>query len=163
MEPRPARDDLETIEQSLRSLVRWSRKHSSVLAHELHQGLDLTALAILSYVIEHPRSRISDIADTLRLDLSNASRQSALLERIGLIARSPDPNDRRSALLEPTPEGKEVLRTASSDSRAFMEKVFADWTPEELATLARLLARVVASVDTLHQDLTHPEDGASER
>jgi len=145
-------DDLEEIQRSLRSLVRWSRKHSSVLAHELHQGLDLTALAILSFVIEHPGSRISEVADVLRLDLSNASRQSALLERVGLIERRPDPHDRRSALLEPTERGEDVLRTASSDSRAFMEKVFADWSPEERATLARLLTRVVASVDALQSE-----------
>lgn len=158
MEPKDAHDDLETIEESLRSIVRWSRKHSSVLAHDLHQGLDLTALAILSFVTEHPGSRISDVADILRLDLSNASRQSALLERIGLIARRTDPHDRRSALLEPTTQGKEVLHTASSDSRAFMEKVFADWKPEELATLAHLLVRVVASVNALHGDPSHGWD-----
>lgn len=155
----PAQDDLATIEQSLRALVRWSRKHSSVLAHELHQGLDLTALAILSFVVEHPNSRMSEIADLLRLDPSNASRQIALLERIGLLERTPDPTDRRSALLAPTPRGGQVLRTASSDSRAFMEKVFADWPDDELATLATLLARVVASVDAIHGVTPDPTAG----
>ena len=146
-----ARDQcLEEILKSMRLLIRWSRKHSYMLARELHQGLDLTALSILSALKESPGSRLTDLAESLKLDLSNASRQSSLLESAGLIERTADPNDRRATLLVITPLGGGLLDRAQRDSREFMYKVYDDWDLEELVRFSGMLDRTVKSIERLH-------------
>ena len=54
-------------------------------------------------------NRVSDIADALRIDLSVASRQVAVLEASGWVTRAADPADGRARVLEATESGRAVL------------------------------------------------------
>jgi DNA-binding MarR family transcriptional regulator len=146
---------LEEIEDGIRSVIRWSRRHSSLLAHDLYQGLDLTALTILSALAEHPGSRLTNIAEWLKLDLSNASRQTSLLESAQLIERTTDPKDRRSTLLSLSRQGRKVLDQARSDSTNFMHRIYQDWETVELAQFASMITRTVEAIDEIRSPLEH--------
>jgi DNA-binding MarR family transcriptional regulator len=67
----------------------------------------LSALAVL--VFGGPRS-IGALARAEQVRLPTMSRLVAALERDGLARRSPDPDDRRAAIVQPTALGRSVLR-----------------------------------------------------
>lgn len=91
------------------------------------------------------QARVSDIASDLQIDLSVASRQVASLVGAGLVARQPDPADRRAHVLELTNEGTAALRASFLDLVALIDESLADWTQDDVETLAASLERLVAS------------------
>lgn len=91
--------------------------------------------------------RLSEVAARLRLDTSTVSRQARALSDAGYIGRSTDPDDRRAALLEVTPKGREVLDEAFERQRVRLEAVLRDWSPDELAAFDRQLSRLAAALE----------------
>lgn len=64
------------------------------------------------------------------------------LEKAGLIARLPDPDDARSMLVQLTPEGSTLTERAFREDMAFESTVLAALTPAEAATLEALLRKL---------------------
>nr|WP_042183752.1 MarR family transcriptional regulator [Kibdelosporangium sp. MJ126-NF4]CEL15821.1 Transcriptional regulator, MarR family [Kibdelosporangium sp. MJ126-NF4]CTQ93746.1 Transcriptional regulator, MarR family [Kibdelosporangium sp. MJ126-NF4] len=98
-------------------------------------------LAELSYRGE---SRVSDLAGQRFVDASVVSRQAAQLEKLGLIARRPAPEDRRAALLSVTEEGERVLdqwRQRQADATA---EALSDWDAGSVTAATEYLARINA-------------------
>lgn len=91
------------------------------------------------------QARVSDIAGDLQIDLSVASRQIASLVSAGLVARQPDPADRRAHVLELTDDGIAALRASFLDLVALIDASLADWAQEDVETLAASLERLVTS------------------
>lgn len=91
------------------------------------------------------QARVSDIAADLQIDLSVASRQVASLVSAGLVARQPDPADRRAHVLELTTDGVSALRESFLDLVELIDASLVDWTQEEVETLATSLERLVTS------------------
>jgi len=65
------------------------------------------------------------------------------LEGKGIIARRPDPEDRRRNVVELTPAGQDLLRQATAASDAAEAELLAPLSPEEGEQLRDLLARVL--------------------
>ena len=66
------------------------------------------------------------------------------LERTGLVAREPDPHDRRARVVAPTPAGRALLARAEAAVREVEAEALADLSEEERRTLLALLNRLVA-------------------
>lgn len=64
------------------------------------------------------------------------------MERADLVERKPDPHDQRLMRIRLTEHGREVAAALAEAFASQAESMFAGITPEELAELARLLARV---------------------
>jgi DNA-binding MarR family transcriptional regulator len=111
-------------------------------------GASLVALRI---VARRGHSTPSHVARHLGVDLSTASRQLRPLEDHGLLMRTPDPTDRRVAILTLTEEGAAVLRRIDDAICESFSGVLDRWPAEDRAALATLVAR-------LHTDLTRSED-----
>src|SRR4051794_12514004 len=62
-------------------------------------------LQALSVIARTDARRVSDVADRMRIDLSVASRQVAVLEAQGWVRRERDPHDGRAQRLEATEAG----------------------------------------------------------
>ena len=93
--------------------------------------------------------RLSDLAGTVELDLSTISRQIRDLVASGLIARTPDPDDGRAALLSLTEQGTAVLEAVSESRRQVLAQAIAEWTDEERYALASGLLRLGAGLHHL--------------
>ena len=65
----------------------------------------------------------------------------ALLERVGLVAREPDPHDGRAQRLVVTDEGRKRIEDARNGRRRLLREQLDQWPADEVATLARLLGR----------------------
>ncbi len=90
--------------------------------------------------------RLSDLADTVELDLSTVSRQMRDLVAIGLVVKVPDPDDGRASLLSLSERGWAVLETVSEARRQALAEVIDGWTDEERNALTRGLVRLEAGL-----------------
>jgi len=86
--------------------------------------------------------RLSELAAQLGIVPRSATSVVDDLEAAGLVARQPDPNDRRATLVYLTPDGLKILSTLREKRRAVMADQLARLTPEEQQTLAALLQRL---------------------
>lgn len=70
------------------------------------------------------------------------------MERDGLIARDPNPDDARSALVSLTERSQRALPAARQEMKKGYELLATEFSERELATLTRLLERYLASVES---------------
>jgi DNA-binding MarR family transcriptional regulator len=89
------------------------------------------------------RLRMGELGEKVVLSRTRVSRLVDELARAGLVTRSSDPSDRRSAYAELTPLGAERLRTAAPVYLAGIEDLFSrHLTRSELEVLATALWRI---------------------
>jgi DNA-binding MarR family transcriptional regulator len=79
------------------------------------------------------RARVQEVADGIGVTVGAASKVVDRLERAGLVRRVPNPNDRRSSLLEMTESGGAVLGSGLRSVRAELARRTDILTPEQLA------------------------------
>src|SRR5947208_10280203 len=83
-------------------------------------------------------TRVSDLAEALRIAPRSATEVADTLEARGLVERAAHPSDRRAVLLRATPGGR-TIRTEVDAARAADAQAFFGRLPsEDRATLARL-------------------------
>jgi DNA-binding MarR family transcriptional regulator len=97
---------------------------------------------LLGRLVDFGEQRATDLAAKCFLDLSTVSRQIGSLVTRDLVARRPDPDDRRGTLLAATEAGRAQVRRYRAERDRAMAGVLAPWPPEERAQLVRLLARL---------------------
>ena len=76
-------------------------------------GVGLASLNAMLVIDATPLCRVHDIARAVAITVGGASQAVDRLESAGLCARRANPSDRRSSIVELTPEGKELLRVAA--------------------------------------------------
>ena len=86
--------------------------------------------------------RLNELAARLGIVPRSATSVVDDLEAAGLVARQPDPHDRRATLVDLTPDGRKILATLREKRRDVMVSQLARLTPDEQQTLARLLQRL---------------------
>lgn len=86
--------------------------------------------------------RLSELAAKLAIVPRSATSVVDDLEAAGLVARHPDPNDRRATLVALTPAGTQILTTLRQNRREAMATQLTRLTPEEQSTLIHLLTRL---------------------
>lgn len=109
--------------------------------------LELGGSDTLAIVCERGGLRMSELAEALRVDASTATRAVDRLEAAGFVRRESDPADRRVVAVVATPAGLEQQVAVRERYAALMHGVLAGFDDAELATLARLLERLVAGID----------------
>lgn len=74
--------------------------------------LPLTSFEVLHLLLERPGQRVQDIADEFSITVGGTSKVIDRLETTGLCVRRANPNDRRSSIVELTPEGRSLTTKA---------------------------------------------------
>jgi DNA-binding MarR family transcriptional regulator len=82
------------------------------------------------------------LADEIRHDKTRLIGVLDALERDGLIARAPDPSDRRARTIAITPVGRELHARAVADIRAMEERLLAPLAPGERRALLAALPKL---------------------
>ena len=114
--------------------------------------------ATLAAVHDGGSPRLSEVAETLGLDLSTVSRQVTHLRQRGLLTTAPDPSDGRSQRLNLTDDGLAELRSHRRQLVATLVMRLADWDDAEIDQLARLLDRLARSAAAAGTDAPAPCD-----
>jgi DNA-binding MarR family transcriptional regulator len=86
--------------------------------------------------------RPSELTQTLMLTSSGTTKRLDRLERAGLIARTPDPKDRRGVLITLTDAGRELHDRAIGAHLANERALLSGLTEDEREQLAALLRRL---------------------
>jgi DNA-binding MarR family transcriptional regulator len=92
------------------------------------------------------RMRPTDLTASMMLTSSGTTKR---LEAAGLIAREPDPGDRRGTLIALTDEGRRVIDATTGDHLANEARLLAALTPDEQAQLANLLRKLRLGLPSL--------------
>lgn len=98
----------------------------------------------LRLLVEGGAMRMGDLAARLEIVPRTATTRVDDLEEAGLVTRSADPSDRRSTLVAPTAQGRELVTRLKDERRASAETMFATLSTAEKAELVRMLGLVVA-------------------
>jgi DNA-binding MarR family transcriptional regulator len=128
-------------------LLETHRRLTRALDGELdaRHGLTLSTLELLARLAAAPGRclRLSGLAAETGLSLSRISRIAVLLERRGLIDRTPCPADARAVEAHLTPDGLALLRAAQETQADLVGQLFLDVLSEtELRVLADVFGRL---------------------
>lgn len=156
--PRPI--DVEfafsTVERSLSQLARLARP--SRIFGEITDAdgrtLDRAAHSVLARVAQSGPVRMTDLAHSMEIDISTASRHVRSLEERALLVRHGAPGDQRASLLELTAAGTEVLDRSRRSRIVGIKRRLSGWSNRDLRTFARLLERFA-------DNLSGSSDGAA--
>jgi DNA-binding MarR family transcriptional regulator len=118
------------------AIVRTARRLRQEAAAET-SGLTPTSVAALATIERHGSMTPSEIATIERVKRPTITRTLGCLEREGLIDRTPDPDDRRSALVSVNAAGRERLRRLRKRKNAYLARRMRDLSDEEVETLER--------------------------
>jgi len=111
--------------------------------------IEPAAAVVLASADRLKPARPSDIACELRLDLSTVSRHLSKLEDDGYLARTDDPEDRRTRRVETTSQGSAVLRDVLANRAATIDDALDHWSPDDRRQLTELLRRLATDLETV--------------
>ncbi|HSG79786.1 MAG TPA: MarR family transcriptional regulator [Acidimicrobiia bacterium] len=134
-----------------RNLLRAHAELVDALARELAEEHDLPIswYDVLIHLAEAPdrQLRMHELAESLLLSRSAATRFVDRMEKAGLVRREVCPTDRRGMFVVLTEEGRRRLREAAPTHLDGVARLFsANVTDEEAEVIAASLARVADTV-----------------
>jgi DNA-binding MarR family transcriptional regulator len=125
---------LEELAARLRvAIVRTARR----LRQEGGTELSPSQTAALVTIERHGPLTPSEVAKLERVQRPTATRVVSRLVEEGLVARTPDPSDRRSFAVAITPKGLLLMRKLRSRKNAYLARRLRDLGAGELTTLER--------------------------
>lgn len=137
------------ISRAARLLIRRGEVQFNAL------GLAIAQVPVLAALKDGHSLTQKELA---RLALTEQPTMAQLLgrmERDGLIRRTPDPEDKRSSLISLTPAALKKLPVARAILLEGNGNALKGFTDREIATLSRLLRRVITNLDPAWQAKTH--------
>jgi len=146
------RDDLlESLEREVGVLMRRARRVIALRASLVDPELMPTSYLVLGHICERGHVRASAVADLFDLDKGAVSRHVQHLVELGLVERSPDPEDRRATLLAPTERAHERMRHVVEARRARLRRRLGLWDDEGVATFVDLLGRYNSALEEIER------------
>ncbi|MBW5247577.1 MarR family transcriptional regulator [Streptomyces poriferorum] len=124
-------------------------RHMSLLTSRGGGRLDRSAYILLSRIRAEGPMSIGQLRDAFGLDTSTLNRQTAAMLRVGVVERIPDPDGGIARKFAITAEGEHRLDKDRAENRDGLQRVLAEWTPEEAAQLADSLARLNRDIERL--------------
>lgn len=143
---RQAKDLREALTELWRSYQ--FRDRSCICCHDV----SVTQCNALERLVTGGSLTVNELASTLFLNKSTASRVVDALERKGYARRSPDPEDRRRTLVSATSEGRSLFSRIEEEILEREMAVLADYGPEVrsavIAAIRRLGTSTAARIET---------------
>jgi DNA-binding MarR family transcriptional regulator len=140
-------ETVDRLTAAISELVRTGRHVSGRAAAHIYGELPSYGWALLIPLQRDGDQRVSALAHRAGIDTSVASRQLAVLERHGFVARRPDPLDGRASLFRLTEAGASALAATRSLRSDWAATALADWDDDAAGHLADLLERLVTDID----------------
>jgi len=107
------------------------------LRQEAGRELSPSQISALATIERHGPLTPSELADRERVKRPTATRVAAKLEEMGTIARTADPADARSSLLQITAQGRALLGRLRRRKTAYLAQRLGALESDELAVLER--------------------------
>lgn len=135
----------QSREQSLGYMVNWAAR---LFAREMDEalrpfGLMSGQLPVIFALADGPPQPQRELVRLAAVEQSTMAKTLARMERDGLIQRTPDPNDRRSALISLSSSALDRLPDISAAVAAINARSHMHLTVENEELLLNLLGRVI--------------------
>jgi DNA-binding MarR family transcriptional regulator len=145
------------LRQIFDDLVRFETDLWNEIDARLRREADLPlgSFNVMLVVERTVNCRVNDIAAALSITIGGASQAVDRLEKRGLCARRPNPADRRSSIVQLTPEGRTLIATAS---RAFDQELAARISAPLAADQLRQLAAALTTLRAATPHRTDPDE-----
>ncbi|KJF20641.1 transcriptional regulator [Rhodococcus sp. AD45-ID] len=111
--------------------------------------LDRSAYTLLSRIDMQGPMSIGELGEAFGLDTSTLSRQTSAMVNSGLVQRISDPDGGMARKFRITDEGMRRLGADRAGNVDGLDRVVADWEPEDVATFAMWLRRFNSDVEKL--------------
>jgi DNA-binding MarR family transcriptional regulator len=128
-------------------IALWDRVDARL--QDRHE-LSLAFFESLLFISRAPRGRmrVGELAGALRVSVGGTSKLVDRIERAGLIAREPDPGDRRASRVALTTAGKRRLTAAAKTYEAEVGGILGGvLSPEEQQKMHDSVSRLLSSID----------------
>nr|WP_269809650.1 MarR family transcriptional regulator [Kineosporia rhizophila] len=119
------------------------------MSREFHPDLEPGAYAMLLWLDDVGSARMTEMAAYFGIGKPTVSRQLQLMEKLDLITREVDENDRRAQRLTLTENGATLVHQARAARRNSFKVKMAHWSQDDLDRFAGLLTQ-------LNEDLSRP-------
>jgi DNA-binding MarR family transcriptional regulator len=134
------------------SMVRLTFLVQNIYA-EVGQGCGLTVAQSLLLCALNDRSvGMAELSTTLGLEKSSLTGLVDRAEQRGMVAREPDPSDRRAVKVGLTPAGAEAGRRFHERLTGRLDGVLGELSTTDRTNFARVLAQLVADVPAVFAD-----------
>jgi DNA-binding MarR family transcriptional regulator len=140
-------ETLRSLEHEMGVLVRRLRRVIAERAKMVHPDLSPVAYSMLVALHDSGPRRASDLVGQFSIDKGAVSRQVQALLELGMIERTPDPEDRRAAILAITEEGERRLKKIMRTRREELRDRLAGWETDDLDDFVAALGRYNASLE----------------
>jgi DNA-binding MarR family transcriptional regulator len=107
-------------------------------------GLTQSQLSALATIDRIGRARLCDVAAAEGVSAPTATRIVGAIEKLGLVARTDDSEDRRATRLTVTPAGRAAMRRIRTNRTAFLQQRLQRLDEHDLALLREALPVLIA-------------------
>jgi DNA-binding MarR family transcriptional regulator len=141
------------LKQLFSDLIRLETELWSVVDARLREQHDLPLHKFepMQVVANTPECRVYDIAGALSLTTGGVSKIVDSIEAAGYCKRRPNPDDRRSSIIELTPRGRAILEKATKTFEAELQSrlgsALSEQALRQFATTLGFLRVAAAAVD----------------
>lgn len=146
---RPAWDPMKSPGHYVSRIARGLTRIGDVRLREL--GFATAQLPVLTALQDGARLSQSELARWAGVEQPTMAQLLARMERDGHIRREPDPRDGRSSLVSLTDEALAKLPAGRAVLQRGNEEAVRGLSRDEVATLVRLLSRVLANVEAMEE------------
>ncbi len=138
------------IQTSLQGVIQSTnqvRVHEELL-RAAGVRLDRAGAALLYKMRLHANTplRVTALATLLGVDAPPVPRKVQQLERLGYVAREPDPEDGRASLIRLTRSGQETVDRILAAHRDRLTRLFEGWDDDDVRQFGALLERFSRSI-----------------
>lgn len=140
-------ETVRRLEHEVGVMIRRVRRVIHERARAVHPELQVAAYLMLAHLGDHGPTRSSAVAELFGIDKGAISRQVQHLADLGLLERTPDPDDGRATLLVVTAEGRDRLAEVTGHRRQDLDRRLGGWSDQELSSFVAGLARYNAALE----------------
>jgi len=135
---------VRALELEFGSLMGAFRRIIAENAERLSPGMLPGVYKVFTVIARRESITLSALAEALTADKGQTSRAVRELEDLGLVHRTPDPDDGRSHLISATPAGLDRLAAARAPQERSLLASLEDWSVDDINDLARMLRALAA-------------------
>jgi DNA-binding MarR family transcriptional regulator len=140
-------DELGRLEQEVGVLIRRVKRVIGERARAVHPDLQPASYLMLSHLVSSGPQRSSVLSERFGVDKGAISRQVQHLCELGLLERTPDPEDGRATLVSASPDAVHRMEALNRDRRRWLDEQLAEWSEDDLREFVTGLARYNEALD----------------
>lgn len=141
-------DLADRLARRLFRLVRTLDRAKAQIAAQRGDGMERAHFGLLIELVDNGPRRAAALAEAVYADASTVSRQVGQLVDLGLVERTPDPEDGRASLLVATGRGVAHVAEGRARRNRFLATIIEDWDRADAERLVELLDRFTDDFET---------------